>query len=93
MTASASARFLAASQAPPGAAMGTSSSRAGSYMVGERGPERVILPRGARVEPSHRSGQGGGITINVVGARDPQATAAEVIAQLRTNPAFRRAFA
>lgn len=78
---------------PSGYAMGTSSARGGIATVGERGPERVILPRGARVEPSHRSGQGGGITINVVGARDPQATAAEVIAQLRTNPAFRRAFA
>lgn len=78
---------------PSGYAMGTSSARGGIATVGERGPERVILPRGARVEPSHRSGNGGGITINVVGARDPQATAAEVIAQLRTNPAFRRAFA
>lgn len=73
-------------------AMGTSSARGGIATVGERGPERVILPRGARVEPSHRSGQVGGITINVVGARDPQATAAEVVTRLKVDPAFRRLF-
>jgi len=64
-------------------------SRGGSVMVGERGPERVSLPRGARVDRTDQSGGGGGITINVIGARDAKATAAEVIRELEKHGGLR----
>jgi len=50
----------------PRFAFGGQAGRAGNYMVGERGPELVTLPQGARVEPNHGAGMGGaGVTINV----------------------------
>lgn len=61
--------------------------------VGENGPENVLLPAGSSVEPAHRSrgGDGGGSVVNVYGARDPKATALEVMAQMRLRPALRAA--
>jgi hypothetical protein len=43
-------------------------SHSGSYLVGEQGPERVILPRGAAVQNASqtRAGSGGGGTTVVV---------------------------
>lgn len=65
----------------------------GLVTVGERGPETVYLPRGSRVTPSHRRGGdgGGAVTVNVYGARDPQATTADLLRAMRTDPAARRA--
>ncbi len=60
--------------------------------VGENGPENVLLPAGSSVEPAHRSrGGDGGSVVNVYGARDPKATALEVMAQMRLRPALRAA--
>lgn len=40
----------------------------GEYWVGEKGPERVKLPRGAQVIPNDKiNSTGGGITINIYG--------------------------
>lgn len=84
--------FGAGFEAPYGFAGGGRASSSGAVRVGEQGPETVFLPRGARVNPAHREGgMGGGITINVVGARDARATATEVVAELRRNGALRAA--
>lgn len=48
---------------PYGYAMGGTVGASGSYMVGERGPERVVLPRGSKVIPNHRLAGGG---VNVI---------------------------
>lgn len=75
-----------------GRAGGGRASSSGVYSVGEQGRERVFLPRGSRVEPAHMaSGGGGGLTVNVVGARDPKATAAEVVARIKADPVLRHA--
>jgi len=48
----------------PRLARGVTSAAAGMYTVGDRGPENVYLPAGARVTPAHQSsGDGGGFTI------------------------------
>lgn len=49
----------------PRLAMGTGSFRGGFATVGERGPETVLLPRGASVIPNHEGGGSRGNTINV----------------------------
>jgi hypothetical protein len=51
--------------------------RSGSFMVGERGPEIVSLPRGAKVTPNHQIRNTGGNTVHVhvsgrVGASDQE---------------------
>jgi len=56
---------IAATQFKGGLAKGTSYAEGGTYMVGERGPEIVNLPRGAEVIPNNRLSKGGiSITIN-----------------------------
>ena len=60
----------------PGFAMGTSSAPGGLARVGERGPETVLLPKGAAVRPAHMSGSSGGDTFNIYG---PSLTAAQVM--------------
>lgn len=77
----------------PQLASGGTTRRAGVATVGENGPERVVLPAGAQVSPSQRSRGGGGDTINVYGARDPKATAAEVMYAKRRSAGLRRALA
>jgi len=76
---------------PGGKASGGTVERSGVYNVGERGPERVFLGRGSRVQPNGGGQGGGGLTINVVGARDPKQTASEVVAMLRSDHRLRRA--
>jgi TP901 family phage tail tape measure protein len=49
----------------PTFALGGSMSRDGLAIVGERGPELVSLPKGARVSPSHAGPSMAGATINV----------------------------
>ncbi|WP_127111981.1 hypothetical protein [Shimia sediminis] len=44
----------------PGFARGTDSAPGGLAKVGEEGPELVHLPRGSKVIPNHKLGQGGG---------------------------------
>ena len=60
-----------------GMATGGIAGRGGKYLVGERGPEIVSLPRGAKVTPNHQIRNTGGNTINVhvsgrVGASDQE---------------------
>lgn len=60
----------------------------GPVMVGERGPELVHLPRGARVAPSHSiadGGAGGGVTVNVQTNADPWAIGQELAWALKTS--------
>ena len=44
----------------PHYASGTDYAPGGDAWVGEHGPEKVVLPRGARVIPSNEAGQPGG---------------------------------
>jgi hypothetical protein len=49
----------------------------GNYLIGERGPEILSLPRGAKVTPNHQIRGSGGNTIHVhvsgrVGASDQE---------------------
>ena len=70
----------------PQAAMGTGSHTGGDLTVGERGPERVYLPRGSRVEPAHlnRGGSGsGGDTFVINGANTSATELAREIAWLK----------
>jgi hypothetical protein len=60
-----------------GKATGGLAGASGSFLVGERGPEIVNLPRGARVTPNHQLRGMGGNTIHVhvsgrVGASDQE---------------------
>jgi hypothetical protein len=50
----------------PGFASGTNFAPGGWAMVGERGPEIVNLPRGARVTPNHELRDMGGVHVNNV---------------------------
>ena len=52
-----------------GFATGTRNSPAGSFLVGERGPERIFLPSGSAVQPNNEltAYGGGNQTITVVG--------------------------
>lgn len=74
-----------------GKAVGGTADRGGGYVVGERGPEKVYLPRGARVNRTDQGGRGGGINIQVNGARDPIATAKEIVAMIKVNGQLREA--
>lgn len=66
----------------PGFAGGSIWSPGGMALVGERGPELVMLPRGGRVfnadQTRDRAGGRGNITVNVYGATNPQRTAQQV---------------
>ena len=55
----------------PTFAYGGYMSRGGLARVGERGPETVLLPKGAQVKPNHAGGAGEGITVNVTSQADP----------------------
>lgn len=71
-----------------GNATGDLSSSGGLRVVGERGPELVHMPRGARVQPHSESGaalagmSGGGTTINFNGPVGSQRAARAVAAEL-----------
>lgn len=68
----------------PTFAMG-GTSRGGMAIVGERGPERVLLPGGARVIPNHAGGDGtGGVTVNVATNANPYEIGREVAWTLKT---------
>ncbi|MFD8496207.1 phage tail tape measure protein [Amycolatopsis sp. NPDC059657] len=72
----------------PFRAMGGPIATTGVYTVGERGPEQVLLPKGAQVVPNHgQSGAGGGSTINVYAQTnaDPYAIGREVAWAMRTG--------
>lgn len=70
--------------ATPGRAMGGPAS--GAVLVGERGPEQVILPQGSRVVPNHAMrSNGGGITVNVATNASPWAIAREIDWLMRTG--------
>lgn len=75
----------AAERALSGRAMGGPAS--GAVLVGERGPEQVILPEGSRVVPNHamRSSSSGGITVNVATNASPWAIAREIDWLMRTG--------
>ena len=60
-----------------GLAKGGIVGRSGNYLIGERGPEILSLPRGAKVTPNHQIRNTGGNTIHVhvsgrVGASDQE---------------------
>lgn len=72
----------------PHFARGTKSAPGGLAIVGEEGPELVNLPRGSAVTPNNRLGAavsglqgigGGGLTIIVQGALDPDAVGRQLV--------------
>ncbi|MFF0144632.1 phage-related minor tail protein [Amycolatopsis sulphurea] len=74
----------------PFRAMGGPISATGVYTVGERGPEQVLLPKGAQVVPNHASagaGRGTGATVNVYAQTNanPYAIGREVAWAMRTG--------
>lgn len=54
---------------PQGLATGGFVTSGGEFMVGERGPERVTLPRGSAVTPNHML-DGGGVLTTKISGRD-----------------------
>lgn len=77
------------SQLNPFRASGGAIAVTGSYTVGERGPETVVLPKGSKVVPNHMGGGsgGGGSTVNVHVSTnaDPYAIGAAVAWSLRNG--------
>lgn len=71
----------------PRLARGGLADYAGLYSVGERGPETVMLPRGARVIPNHMGGGGAPQTITVYAETnaDPFMIGREVAWAMRTS--------
>ncbi|MFE0020520.1 phage tail tape measure protein [Amycolatopsis sp. NPDC059021] len=74
----------------PFRAMGGPISTTGVYTVGERGPEQVLLPKGAQVVPNHSAAGiegGNGATVNVYAQTnaDPYAIGREVAWAMRTG--------
>lgn len=74
----------------PFRAMGGPISTTGVYTVGERGPEQVLLPKGAQVIPNHSAsgtGGGNGATVNVYAQTNanPYAIGREVAWAMRTG--------
>ncbi|WP_410591089.1 phage tail tape measure protein [Amycolatopsis sp. lyj-23] len=74
----------------PFRAMGGPIAATGVYTVGERGPEQVLLPKGAQVIPSHSAaglGGGNGATVNVYAQTNanPYAIGREVAWAMRTG--------
>lgn len=70
----------------PKFALGGDMPRAGMAIVGERGPELVTLPKGARVSPSHATPmQGATINVNAVTNANPFDIAREVSWALLTQ--------
>jgi hypothetical protein len=71
----------------PGYQHGTASAPGGTAIVGERGPELVDLPRGARVTPMHRMAGGGGtiinMTVNVAPTAHPAEVGSEIVQAIR----------
>lgn len=68
----------------PGFANGTSFAPGGLAMVGERGPELVHLPRGARVTPNSDIG-GGGVTVNFAPVIDARGADAGAVARIEAG--------
>ncbi|RSN58845.1 hypothetical protein DMH01_22825 [Amycolatopsis sp. WAC 04182] len=74
----------------PFRAMGGPISATGVYTVGERGPEQVLLPKGAQVIPNHAAaggGSGNGAVVNVYAQTNanPYAIGREVAWAMRTG--------
>lgn len=69
----------------PRLARGTDFFTGGMAVVGERGPEKVMLPYGSQVVPNHESGPAAGITVNVQTNADPHEIAREVAWAMRIS--------
>lgn len=68
----------------PTFALGGVMGRSGFARVGERGPETVFLPSGARVVPNHAAPGGGDVHVNVQTSADPWEVGREVAWALKT---------
>lgn len=77
----------------PGYQHGTESAPGGPAVVGERGPELVDLPRGARVTPVHHAAAAGGrivLEIRSGGSRMDDLLVELISKAIRTRPGFRQ---
>ncbi len=69
-----------------GFATGTRNFGGGGAIVGERGPERVVLPEGSQIIPNHQmQNMGGDVVVNVQTDADPFQIGAEVAWAIRVG--------
>lgn len=67
----------------PRIATGSSSVAGGTYTVGERGAEKVVLPQGARVVPNHSLASDTPVIVNVTSQADPYEIGQEIAWRMR----------